>query len=197
MGSKQIARDPYLVAQTSRRNRVVRAIWGIAYALVFRPTLRTSHGWRCFVLRCFGARIGVHGRIYRKCEIWAPWNLVCEDVVTIADGAVIYNPSLVTIASHATVSQDAYLCGAGHDIDSGGFAMVSKPITLGAYSWICARAVVMPGVTVCEGAVLALGAIASRDLEPWSVYAGAPARLLRRRSRPLDERAPPLNITAA
>ena len=46
---------------------------------------------------------------------------------------------------------------------------------VGAYAWICARACVAPGVKVGEGAVLGLASIATRDLEPWGVYGGAPA----------------------
>jgi putative colanic acid biosynthesis acetyltransferase WcaF len=53
--------------------------------------------------------------------------------------------------------------------------MVSYSMRLGAYSWICARASVSPGVNVGEGAVLGLGSVATRDLDPWTVYSGAPA----------------------
>ena len=175
--------DPYLQPQTSRRERLARALWQLVYLGLFRPSPRICHGWRAFLLRCFGARVGRDSRIYPACRIWAPWCLVCEDVVAIADGAVINNPSLVTIRSHAIVSQEAYICGAGHDIDSPAFPMISKPVTIGAYGWICARAVVMAGVTTGEGAVLALGAVASRDLQAWTVYAGVPARTLRRRTQ--------------
>jgi len=58
---------------------------------------------------------------------------------------------------------------------------VSLPITVGRHAWVCARAVVGPGVTVGDGAVLGLASVTMRDLEPWTVYAGAPARPLRKR----------------
>jgi len=148
---------------------------------MFRPSPRPLHKWRSFLLRCFGAKIGAQAHIYPRCEIWAPWNLVCEDVVAIADGAVIYNPARVTIASHAIISQQAYLCGAGHDIDAADFPTICEPINIGRYAWVCARAVVLAGVTLHEGAVLALGAVATGDLQSWGVYAGVPARLVRQR----------------
>lgn len=173
--------DPYLQPQTSARNRLARVLWGIVYMLLFKPSPRSLYGWRAFLLRCFGAQIGQNSHIYPKCRIWAPWNLVCGSVVAIADEAQIYNPETITIGSHATISQQAYLCAASHDIDSSAFPMVGTPIRVGAYAWICARAAVLPGVTVNEGAVLALGAVAARDLDAWSVYAGNPARLVRER----------------
>jgi len=177
------AADPYLLPSMSLRNRAARAVWGVAHLVLVRPTPRPLHAWRAFVLRLFGAKLGAHCRIYPGAEIWAPWNLICEDAVAIANGAVIYNALPMHLGSHCTVSQQAYLCGSTHDFDDPAFPMVSAPITIGAYAWICARAVVCPGVTVGEGAVLGLASVTTRHLEPWTVYAGVPAREIRKRRR--------------
>lgn len=134
------------------------------------------HRWRCFVLRMCGARLGRNNFIYASARIWAPWQLETEDVVTIARDAWVYNVGGVKLGSHAIVSEGAFLCGATHDFHDAGFPLVSKPIEVGAYAWICARAVVLPGVTCREGAVLGAAAVTSKDLEPWTVYAGNPAR---------------------
>jgi putative colanic acid biosynthesis acetyltransferase WcaF len=120
--------------------------------------------------------LGAGCHIYPSAKIWAPWNLICEDRVTIAPGAVVYNPSTLFMGSHAIISQDAYICGASHDYRDPSFPMVSAPIRLGRRSWICARAIVSMGVTVGDGAVLGLGSVATRDLVPWRVYGGVPAR---------------------
>jgi putative colanic acid biosynthesis acetyltransferase WcaF len=174
--------DPYLVPAFPMRDRLRRFAWGVVYALLFRPSPRPLHAWRSFLLRCFGARIGSGCHIYPNATIWAPWNLVCGDVVAIAQGAIIYNPSRIVLGSHATISQEAYLCGATHDYELPEFPLVSSEITIGPFAWICARATVQPGVSVGEGAVLALGAIATRDIEPWSIYAGVPARKMKNRT---------------
>lgn len=175
--------DPYLRASLPWTNRAARAIWGLGYQLLVRFSPRPCHAWRASVLRLFGATLGPNCHIYPGVRIWAPWNLVCDDTVGMADGVVVYNPLPMRLGSHCVVSQDAYLCGATHDIDDPLFPMVSAPITIGRYAWICARATVCSGVTVGEGAVLALGAVATRDLEPWTVYGGVPARALRARQR--------------
>ena len=135
------------------------------------------------LLRLFGAKIGPGCHIYPKAQIWAPWNLICEDVVAIADEAIVYNPSLVTFKSHSTISQQAYICGATHDYDSKSFPMLSEPVTLERFTWICARATVQLGVTVGEGAVLGLGSIATKNLDPWGVYVGIPARKVKERKQ--------------
>lgn len=161
----------------------MRSLWAVAYALLFRPSPRPLHAWRTFLLRCFGARIGASCHIYPGARIWAPWNLVCGDVTAIADEAVIYNPARVELGSHSTISQQAYLCGATHDYNDPGFPLIPAPIHIGAYAWICARATVQAGVRVAEGAVLGLGAVATRDLAPWSVNVGVPARKIKERTK--------------
>jgi putative colanic acid biosynthesis acetyltransferase WcaF len=175
-------RDPYLVPAFPLGHRLLRAGWGVVCALLFRTSPRPLHRWRAFLLRRFGARLGRNVHIYPKASIWAPWNLVCADFATIADEAIVYNPSVVSLGSHSIVSQQAYLCGATHDYEDPAFPLVSFPISIGEYAWVCARATVQAGVKVGEGAVLALGSVASKDLESWWVYGGLPARKIKRRT---------------
>jgi putative colanic acid biosynthesis acetyltransferase WcaF len=93
----------------------------------------------------------------------------------VADDVVVYNAARISLGRRAVVSQGAYLCGASHNIHDPDFPMTTAPIVIGPLAWICARATVMSGVTVAEGAVLALGAVATRDLEAWTIYGGIPA----------------------
>jgi putative colanic acid biosynthesis acetyltransferase WcaF len=174
--------DPYLRPSFSLSNRLRRLAWSWCWILLYRPSPRPFHGWRAFLLRCFGARLGPNCHFYPRSRIWAPWNLMCEDGVSLADEAEIYNPSPVWLGSHAIVSQQGYICGATHDYNDPAFPLISFPMSLGAYSWVCARASVCPGVNVGEGAVLGLGSVATKDLEPWMVYAGVPALPLKQRT---------------
>ena len=173
--------DPYLRPSFSVSNRMGRLAWSIVWTLLFRPSPRPFHSWRAFLLRGFGAELGPNCHFYPRARVWAPWNLVCADGVTLGDEAEIYNPSLFTMGSHAIVSQQAYICGATHDYNDPAFPLISFPMSLGAYSWVCARASVSPGVNVGEGAVLGLASVATRDLEPWTVYAGVPAQPVKQR----------------
>lgn len=177
------AGDPYLRASTTLANRAARALWQIAYVLLFRPSPRPLHAWRAALLRLFGAQLGKHAHIYPRARIWAPWNLRAEDVVAIADDAVVYNPAPISLGSHSVVSEQAYLCAASHDYHDPAFPMISAPIVVERYAWICARAAVQMGVTVHEGAILGLAAVATADLEPWSIYVGVPARRVKARPR--------------
>lgn len=129
--------------------------------------------------------MGPHCHFYPGSKVWAPWNLQCEDQVSAADDAEIYNPAFIYLGSHAILSQGSYLCGATHDFDDPAFPLLAYSMKVGAYAWICARASVAPGVDVGEGAVLGLGSVAVRDLEPWTVYGGVPAVRVKARIHPL------------
>ena len=177
------ASDPTLRPAFSLTNRLRRALWNLAYAIFFRLSPRPVHAWRSLLLRLFGAKLGPKCHIYPKARIWAPWNLICEDRVSVADDAEIYNPSPVYMGSHCIVSQGAYICGATHEYNDPAFRLVHFPMRLGPYSWVCARATVNPGVNVGAGAILALGSVATRDLEPFGIYAGIPARKVKERLR--------------
>jgi len=179
--SAETAADPYLRPAFSFGNRLRRLAWNICRAGLYSLSPKPLHAWRSFLLRLFGARMGRGCHFYPGSKVWAPWNLVCADQVTAADGAEIYNPAPVTLGSHVILSQDTYVCGATHDYNDPAFPLIAYAMTFGAYAWVCARASVAPGVNLGEGAVLGLGSVATHDLDPWAVYAGVPAVKVRDR----------------
>ncbi len=178
------AEDPYLRPAFPLSNRLKRLAWNICWGLFYRPSPRPLHGWRTALLRLFGANLGKDCHFYPGSKIWAPWNLVCADQVSAGDGAEIYNPAPIRFGSHAIVSQGAYICGATHDMDDPAFPLLAYSSFIGPYAWVCARAVVSPGINLGEGAVLGLASVATRDLDPWCVYGGVPATKIRERKRP-------------
>jgi putative colanic acid biosynthesis acetyltransferase WcaF len=190
--SPETAADPYLRPAFSLADRLRRLAWNIVWLLLYRPSPRPLHAWRSMLLRLFGARMGPDCHFYPASRVWAPWNLVCAEQVTAADGAEIYNPAPITFGGHAILSQDAFVCGATHDYDDPAFPLIAFAMHIGSYAWVCARASVAPGVNLGEGAVLGLGSVATRDLEPWAVYAGVPAIKIkdRRHSHLLDKGQP-------
>lgn len=178
--------DAYTRPAFSFGNRARRALWGACWLLLYRPSPRPLHAWRAFLLRLFGAQLGPDCHFYPGSRVWAPWNLLCADHVAAGDGVEIYNPSPIELGSHVILSQSAYLCGATHDYNDPAFPLLAFRMKLDPYAWICARAMVAPGVHIGEGAVLGLGSVATRDLQPWTVYGGNPAQPLRPRTRHPD-----------
>lgn len=165
------------------RSRLARMLWNLTYALLFRPTPRIGFfGWRRFLLRLFGAKLAHNVRIYPKCRVWAPWNLDFAPHVTLADDVDCYSVDVIRIGERTTVSQGAFLCAASHDFSSPGFELITRPISIGAWSWVAARAFVGPGVTLGEGSVVGACAVVTRDVAPWTVVAGNPAKPVKERA---------------
>ena len=135
------------------------------------------------ILRCFGATIGRGARPYPAVSIWAPWNLTMGDHSTLGDGVDCYSVARIALGRHATVSQRAYLCAASRDIDDPANHLMTAPIVVADHGWVASEAYVGPGVTVGEGGVVAARGVAIRDVDPWTVVGGNPAKLLRARRR--------------
>ena len=184
--SSETAADPYNRPAFSLQNRLHRLFWNICWALFYRLSPRPFFTWRALLLKAFGAKLAAGCKFYPASKVHSPWNLTCDDLVAVADGVEIYNPAPLKIGSHAILSQGCYICGATHDFDDPAFPLLAYAMELGAYSWVCARASVAPGVNVGEGAVLGLASVATRSLEAWTVYAGAPAVRVKERRRPAD-----------
>jgi putative colanic acid biosynthesis acetyltransferase WcaF len=162
-------------------NRVFRGFWNLTWLLLASWTPPPFNSWRVMLLRLFGAKVAPGAFVYGSARIWYPPQLEIGRRAIIGRRASIYSVAMITLRDYANVSQGAHLCSAGHDIDDAHFQTVARPITIGAQAWIAAEAFVGPGVTIGEGAVLGARGCTFSDLEPWTVYAGNPARALRAR----------------
>jgi putative colanic acid biosynthesis acetyltransferase WcaF len=132
-------------------------------------------------LRCFGAKIGRKVHVYASATIYFPWNLEVGDESAIGEHALIYNLGRVTIGTRATISHGAHLCAGTHDHMKADFSLLRPPIMIGPEVWICAEAFVGPGVTIGEGAIVGARAVAMKNVRPWRIVIGNPARESRRR----------------
>ncbi|MBA4189044.1 MAG: putative colanic acid biosynthesis acetyltransferase [Planctomycetaceae bacterium] len=173
--------------QLGWRNKLARAAWGVVWVMLFRPSPRPLHGWRRFLLRRFGATVGRGAHPYPLAWVWAPWNLEMGDHSCLADGVDCYSVALIRLGRSALVSQRTFLCGATHDYNHPEFPLVAKPITIADGVWVAAEAFIGPGVTVGEGAVVGARACVTKDVEPWTVVAGNPAIMIKRRLRGSEE----------
>ncbi len=159
-------------------HRIKRIIWYIVNATIFRclPT-PLRHG----LLKLFGAKIGRDALIYPSCKIYAPWSLTVGRAC-IGPNTELYNKAPITIGNDCVISQGSYLCTASHDISSLMLPLVSRPISIENHAWVAADAFVGMGVTVGEGAVVGARAAVFRDVEPWTVVGGNPARTIKKRT---------------
>lgn len=166
---------PLAQVQLDFSNKLRRLLWTLAWALLYRPSPIPLHGWRRFLLRCFGADIGRGAYPYPSARIWAPWNLHMAEYSCLGRDVDCYCVAPVSLGVHATVSQYSYLCTASHDYRDPAMPLVAAPIVIEAEAWVAADVFVGPGVTVRTGAVVGARSTLLADAPAWTVVAGAPA----------------------
>lgn len=166
----------------SVKNQIARFIWTIIWSLFARPIPRSLlNGWKLFLLRLFGAKVHKKSVVYSSVRIYMPWNLEMDEYACLAPEVDCYNVALVKIGKHSTVSQKSYLCTATHDITKRNNPLITKPIIIEDQAWIAADVFVGPGVTIGQGAVLAARSVIVKDVEPWTVVGGNPAKFIKKR----------------
>lgn len=169
----------------SLKSKIARFLWNILWVLVFRwmPTgFRWSWCVRIGLLKLFNAHIGRHSSVHGTARIWQPWKLEMGVSSTIGDRVDCYTVDKITIGDQVVISQDAFICTASHDISSPQMQLTTAPICINNNAWICARAIILPGVTIGEGAVVAAGAVVTKDVAAWTIVGGNPARELGKRT---------------
>jgi putative colanic acid biosynthesis acetyltransferase WcaF len=150
-------------------SRFVEALWLVCSALFVSSGLPGSR-LRVLILQAFGARIGTGVLIKPHVRVKFPWRLSAGAYSWIGEDVWIDNLERVSIGAQCCISQGVYLCTGSHDWSKETFDLITKPIYIENGAWICAKATVGPGVRVGEGAVLTLGSVTTRDLEPWTCY---------------------------
>jgi putative colanic acid biosynthesis acetyltransferase WcaF len=168
---------------TARGGAAWRAqLWWLFEALFVLPTPQYLFGWRRFALVLFGAKIGKRVLIRPGVRVTYPWNLTIGDYVWIGEKTTLYSVAEISIGSHSVVSQEAYICAGTHDYSDPTFRFVSAPITIGRECWVAARAFIGPGVDVGHAAVIGAGSVVTRSVDPETIVAGNPAKLVGRRT---------------
>ena len=165
-----------------KKNKIGRLFWGICYVLLFRPFgSSVFRKWRILLLRLFGAKIALSANVYASAKIWAPWNLHMGAYACLGPEVDCYNQGYISIGANSVVSQKAYLCASTHDITDPQHNLILKPIHIGDKVWIAADAFIGPGVSIGEGAVVGARSAVFKDVEPWAVVGGNPAKFIKKR----------------
>ena len=166
------------------RSPFVVQLWWLVQAILIHFSPQVMYGWRRFVLRLFGARIGRDVLIRPSVSITYPWKLTIDDRAWIGDGVDLYSLAEITIGHDAVVSQGSYLCTGSHDYNDVNFSIFARPIVVEPECWIAAQCFISPGVTIGHGAVVGARSLVLKDVPPYAVAAGHPAGVIGTRHRP-------------
>jgi len=140
-----------------------------------------SHIFRKTVYRLAGIKISRGSTIHMFANFYQPKNIEIGEDTIIGDRCFLDGRAKLKIGSHTDIASQVLIYNSQHDIDSFDFKPIEKEVEIGDYVFIGPRSIILPGVKIGKGAVIAAGAIVTKDVSPMSVVGGVPAKEIRKR----------------
>ena len=172
--------------------RIKKKIWCYLYGYVRFLGIRIgripSMRLRLFVYRhVLMADIENNAIIYYGAELRAPYNLKIGKGSIIGDCVILDSRHGIVFGENVNVSTGVWIWTAQHDYNSPTFGCDNKcgEVRIGDRAWLGSRVVVLPGVTIGEGAVVASGAVVTKDVAPYTIVGGIPAKKIGERNKTL------------
>lgn len=156
--------------------------------MLFQVGLVPSHHIRRFVYRVLGAEIGKNVVFHFRTEVRGLHRLKIGDGTIIGDNALLAAQRGLTIGKNVNLSSNVSIYSGAHDHRDPYFRSTpatTRPITIGDRVWIGSNAIILTGVNIGEGAVVCAGCVVTKDVEPYAVVAGIPAKKVNERPHDL------------
>lgn len=158
-------------------------LWWIVQSTLFAWSPQFMYGWRRWLLRHFGMRVGRGVIIRPTARIQFPWKVSVGDYSWIGDDVVLYSLGEIEIGENAVISQKAYICAASHDYTSPSFDIYDRKVVIEDEVWIASDVFVAPGVTIGRGAVVGARSTVFSDLPKEMICFGYPAKPIKPRAQ--------------
>ena len=163
------------------KSKIVIQLWWIVQSTIFAWSPQVLYGWRRFLLRLFGAKIGKKVLVRSTVRITYPWYLEIGDYSWIGEDTVIYNLGQITIGKNVALAHKVYLNTGGHDYSKASFDIFAKPIVLEDECWLTNDVYIAPGVTVGKGSIIGARSSVLKDVPENKICVGTPAVAIRNR----------------
>lgn len=165
-----------------------RTLKGFGTEVMVNDVLPAVGSWRVrrWYLRLVGAKIGRGTFIMKRTYFMAAWRVRVGEYSHINRGCTIDARGGLTIGNSVSVSHGVKIFSTSHDLHSPQFTIIYEPVSIGDYVFIGPGAIILKGVTIGEGAAVAAGAVVTKDVAPYTIVGGVPARPIGRRSEGLD-----------
>lgn len=148
----------------------------------FIPSLPSQH-LRNWGMRKMGINMSKDVKFFGDFQVRNPKGITIEDGVSIGPKVLLDGRCGLTIRRNAVIAYDAIIWTLNHDYNDKHFCGKGAPVVINPYAWICSRAIIMPGVTIGECAVVASGAIVTKDVPAYAIVGGVPAKEIGKREK--------------
>jgi maltose O-acetyltransferase len=137
-----------------------------------------SHSFRRFFYRLAGVKIGRGSTIHTGARFYDPKNIVIGGDTIVGEKTVLDGRAAITIGNHVDIASEVMVYNSEHDINDENFAATDQPVVIKDYVFIGPRAIILPGVTIGEGAIVAAGCVVTKEVPPYAVVGGVPAKVI-------------------
>lgn len=140
-----------------------------------------SHTFRRLCYRLAGIKIGKGSVIHMWVRFYQPKNIIVGEDTIIGDHCFLDGRATLKIGNHVAIASQVLIYNSEHDVHSEDFRPIEEPVEIGDYCFIGARAIILPGVKIGKGAVIASGAVVTKDVSEKAIVGGAPAKVIGQR----------------
>lgn len=157
--------------------------WQNSFEWIFIAVLKRipSRRIRTALLRRLGAKIAKNVSMFASVEIRNPRGLLISEGCSIGPKVLLDARKGLEIGKNVTIAYDAIIWTLHHDMNSADFRGYGGKTTIDEYAWICSRSILLPGIHIGKGAVVASGAVVTKDVEPYTIVGGVPAKPIGKR----------------
>lgn len=159
-------------------NRLFNYVLDIELFIVRLAGFIPSHIARKFIYRCSGVSIGRKSYIHMGAQFFYPAGIKIGRGTIIGQNAFLDGRSRLAIGDHTDIASDVMVYNSEHDINADNFKASVAPVEIGDYVFIGPRAIILPGVNIGKGAVVAAGAVVSKDVPEYAIAGGVPAQVI-------------------
>jgi len=156
-------------------------LWWLVQSLLFKTSPQFMFGWRRFLLKAFGAKIGRGVKLRPSMHTQFPWKVSIGDYSWIGDEVVLYSLGEIEIGANVVISQRSYICAASHDYKVESFPIYAQKVTIEDECWLATDVYVAPNVTIGRGTVVGARSSVFQDLSAGIVALGSPAKKVKDR----------------
>ena len=139
------------------------------------------HSLRNWIWRLSGLTLGPHSTFHTGVRVYDPRHIVVGEGTIVGYGSFIDGRDKVEIGDHTDIASEVMIYSQEHDLTASDFHALGAPVFIGDYVFIGPRAIILPGVTIGNGAVIAAGAVVTKDVAPFDIVGGVPAKMIAQR----------------
>ena len=133
------------------------------------------HSFRIFVFKLSGMKVGSGSTLHMGCKFFEPRGIHVGNDTKIGTGTFLDGRAPLLIGDHVDIASEVMIYNSEHDLESSGFSAVEEKVEIGDYVFIGPRAIILPGVKIGKGAVVAAGAVVTKEVEEFAIVGGVPA----------------------